>query len=47
MVTLDQIEQTVLSEFHDPRVYLLLGRGAIGGGRLRSAAHAQRTSRCI
>src|SRR5437773_5303890 len=27
-LTLDQIEQTVLSEFHDPRVYFALGRGA-------------------
>jgi len=36
MLTLDQIEQTVLPEFHDPRVYFALGRGAIGGGRLRS-----------
>jgi hypothetical protein len=35
-VTLDQIEQTVLPEFEDPRVYLALGRGARGGGRLRS-----------
>ena len=35
-VTLDQIEQTVLSAFHDPRVYLALGRGAIGSGRRRS-----------
>jgi hypothetical protein len=39
MLTLDQIEQMVLSEFHDPRVYLVLGRGAIGGGRLRSEAY--------
>jgi hypothetical protein len=39
MVTLDQIEQTILSEFHDPRLYLALGRGAIGGGRLRSEAY--------
>ena len=37
-LTLDQIEQTVLSEFHDPRVFLAIGRGAIGGGRLRSEA---------
>jgi hypothetical protein len=37
-LTLDQIEQTILPEFHDPRVYLALGRGAIGGGRLRSEA---------
>jgi hypothetical protein len=39
MVTLDQIEQTILSEFHDPRVYLVIGRGALGGGRLRSEAY--------
>jgi hypothetical protein len=38
-VTLDQIEQTILPEFHDPRVYLALGRGAAGGGRLRSEAY--------
>jgi hypothetical protein len=38
-LTLDQIEQTVLSEFEDPRVYLALGRGARGGGRLRSEAY--------
>jgi hypothetical protein len=37
-VTLDQIEQTILPEFHDPRVYLALGRGAQGSGRLRSEA---------
>jgi hypothetical protein len=37
-LTLDQIEQTVLPEFGDPRVYLALGRGAEGGGRLRSEA---------
>jgi hypothetical protein len=39
-LTLDQIEQDVLAEFHDPRVYLALGRGAEGGGRLRSEAYA-------
>jgi Protein of unknown function, DUF547 len=39
-LTLDQIEQTVLSKFNDPRVYLGLGRGSIGGGRLRSEAYA-------
>jgi hypothetical protein len=39
-VTLDQIEQNVLSPFHDPRVYLALGRGSVGGGRLRSEAYA-------
>lgn len=37
-VTLDQIETTVLAEFGDPRVYLALGRGAVGSGRLRSEA---------
>src|SRR5581483_5834595 len=37
-VTLDQIEQTVLPPFHDPRLFLALGRGSIGGGRLRSEA---------
>jgi uncharacterized protein DUF547 len=39
-LTLDQIELTVLPEFHDPRVYLALGRGSEGGGRLRSEAYA-------
>jgi len=38
LLTLDQIEQTVLAEFKDPRVYLALGRGAVGSGRLRSEA---------
>ena len=37
-VTLDQIEQTVLAAFGDPRVFLALGRGAAGSGRLRSEA---------
>jgi hypothetical protein len=37
-LTLDQIEQTVLADFHDPRVYFALGRGATGSGRLRSEA---------
>ena len=39
-LTLDEIEQTVLPEFQDPRVYLALGRGAVGSGRLRSEAYA-------
>jgi hypothetical protein len=38
--TLDQIETAILAEFKDPRVYLALGRGAIGSGRLRSEAFA-------
>jgi hypothetical protein len=37
-VTLDAIEKTLLPEFHDPRVYLALGRGAVGSPRLRSEA---------
>jgi uncharacterized protein DUF547 len=36
MLTLDQIEQTILPKFNDPRLYFALGRGALGGGRLRS-----------
>ena len=39
-LTLDQIEQTVLPELADPRVYFALGRGAEGGGRLRSEAYS-------
>jgi hypothetical protein len=39
-VTLDQIEQTVLPAFHDPRVFFALGRGAVGSGRLRSEAYS-------
>ena len=38
-LTLDQIEQTVLPAFGDPRVFLALGRGAAGSGRLRSEAY--------
>jgi uncharacterized protein DUF547 len=37
-VTLDEIEKTILPPFNDPRVFLALGRGAIGSGRLRSEA---------
>jgi hypothetical protein len=37
-LTLDQIEQTILPGFRDPRVYFALGRGAVGSGRLRSEA---------
>jgi hypothetical protein len=39
-LTLDQIEQTVLATFQDPRVFFALGRGATGSGRLRSEAFA-------
>jgi hypothetical protein len=37
-VTLDQIENTILAEYGDPRVFLVLGRGSVGSGRLRSEA---------
>jgi hypothetical protein len=39
-LTLDEIEKTVLPEFADPRLYLALGRAAVGSGRLRSEAYA-------
>jgi hypothetical protein len=39
-VTLDEIEKTVLTQFKEPRLYLALGRGALGSGRLRSEAYA-------
>jgi hypothetical protein len=39
-VTLDEIEKTVLPQFREPRLYLALGRGALGSGRLRSEAYA-------
>jgi Protein of unknown function, DUF547 len=38
-LTLDQLETNVLAGFRDPRLYLAIGRGAIGGGRLRSEAY--------
>lgn len=37
-VTLDEIEESVLGSFGDPRVFLALGRGAVGSARLRSEA---------
>lgn len=39
-VTLDEIEKEVLPPFDDPRLYLALGRGAVGSGRLRSEAYS-------
>jgi hypothetical protein len=39
-VTLDQIEQTILPPFNDARVFLALGRGAVGSTRLRSEVFA-------
>jgi hypothetical protein len=37
-LTLDAIEQTKIAAFGDPRMFFALGRGALGGGRLRSEA---------
>jgi hypothetical protein len=39
-VTLDEIEKALLPEFKEPRLYLALGRGAVGSGRLRSEAYS-------
>jgi len=38
-LTLDQIEQTILAGFEDPRLFFAIGRGSVGGGRLRSEAY--------
>lgn len=37
-VSLDEIEKEILPAFDDPRMYFAIGRGTIGGGRLRSEA---------
>ena len=37
-LTLDEIEKDVLTTFKEPRLFLALGRGAVGSGRLRSEA---------
>lgn len=42
-VTLDEIERTVLAAYNDPRVFLAIGRGSVGGGRLRSSAYSSDT----
>ena len=38
-VTLDGIEKEILTPLGDARAFLALGRGAIGGGRLKSEAY--------
>ena len=38
LISLDAIEKQVLPTFDDPRMYFALGRGSLGGGRLRSEA---------
>jgi hypothetical protein len=37
-VTLDEIENTILGPYRDPRIFLVLGRSAMSSGRLRSEA---------
>ena len=37
-VTLDAIERDILGGFGDSRLFLAVGRGSVGGGRLRSEA---------
>src|SRR4030095_7852536 len=39
MLTLDAIEKDVIGEFNDARALLALGRGAIGGPRLKSEVY--------
>ena len=38
LISLEGIEKQVLPTFDDPRMYFALGRGSLGGGRLRSEA---------
>ena len=42
-LTLDAIEKEVLPAFNEPRLFLALGRGAVGSGRLRSEAYSGAT----
>ena len=39
-LSLDQIETTILAGYNDPRIFLVLGRGAMSSGRLRSEAYS-------
>lgn len=41
-LSLDDIEKTILPTFDDPRMFFALGRGSVGGGRLRSEAFTAR-----
>ncbi len=38
LLSLEDIEKQVLPAFDDPRMFFAIGRGSIGGGRLRSEA---------
>ena len=42
-ITLDEIEERILSGFNEPRVYFAIGRGAMDSGRLRSEAFSAST----
>ncbi|BCS35167.2 DUF547 domain-containing protein [Luteitalea sp. TBR-22] len=42
LLSLEDIEKQVLPTFDDPRMYFALGRGSLGGGRLRSEAFTAR-----
>jgi hypothetical protein len=37
-LSLDQIERDVIAQFRDARMFFAIGRGSVGGGRLRSEA---------
>jgi hypothetical protein len=39
VLTLDEIEKNVIAGFGDARMFLALGRGALGSGRLQAAAY--------
>jgi hypothetical protein len=41
-MSLDDIEKQVLPTFNDPRMFFAIGRGSLGGGRLRSEAFTSR-----
>ena len=38
MLSLEDIEKQILPTFNDPRMFFAIGRGSLGGGRLRSEA---------
>jgi hypothetical protein len=42
LLSLEDIEKQVLPTFEDPRMFFALGRGSLGGGRLRSEAFTAR-----
>lgn len=42
LLSLEDIEKQVLPTFDDPRMFFAIGRGSVGGGRLRSEAFTAR-----